>query len=123
VSQHDDDEDEDRRAILGRKAMFIASAMSGMALMDGCSRPPPQPCLSVAPYVPADAAAAPDATAVMTPEAGLPEPMPCLSDSMEPPRRRSRPRFEAEPAPCLDVIPPGERYKAGDDDPSSEGQG
>jgi hypothetical protein len=82
MSQHDDEE-EDRRAILGRKAMFIASAMSGMALMDGCSRPPPQPCLSVIPYVPADAPAAPDATVLMVPEAGMPEPMPCR-------RRRER---------------------------------
>jgi hypothetical protein len=76
MSQHDDEE-EDRRAILGRKAMFIASAMSGMALLDGCTRP--LPCLSVIPNPPADVAAGPDATALLVPEAGLPEPTPCLS--------------------------------------------
>jgi len=127
MSQHDD-EDEDRRAILRRKALFIASAMSGMALLDGCSRP--QPCLSMVPIprpdVTAPDAPAPDATAVMMPEAGMPEPIPCLSVALPeepppdaaiptpmpclsiaaPPRtRRPRPSREATPQPCLRVAP------------------
>ena len=136
MSQRDDDEEEDRRAILGRKAMFIASAMSGMALLDGCSRPPPQPCLSMVPYTPTAVAAAPDATAVMMPEGGMPEPMPCLSISMPEDaavamtpeagmpapmpclsvarprdagaRRDARPPGEPRPMPCLSFLKPEE---------------
>lgn len=90
MSQHDDEED--RRAIVARRAMFIASAMSGLAWLNGCSRPQPclrgmpplrhdatapQPCLHVAPSLPPDAA--PDDPEALVPEAGLPAPTPCLS--------------------------------------------
>jgi len=107
VSQHDD-EDEDRKAILARKAMFIASAMSGIALLDGCSRP--QPCLSVIPIErPAPDASAPEASVDMTPEAGVPEPIPCLSMAM--PEPDAGPDFTPEagltqPMPCLSPLPP-----------------
>lgn len=112
MSQHDDEE-EDRRAILARKAMFIASAMSGIALLDGCSRP--QPCLSVIPTPPPEMSARdvpevapPDATltVAMTPEAGLPEPMPCLSVALPPEDAGAPMTPEAglpAPMPCLSV--------------------
>ncbi|MFO0608058.1 MAG: hypothetical protein U0324_33145 [Polyangiales bacterium] len=112
MSQHDD-EDEDRKAILARKAMFIASAMSGIALLDGCTRP--QPCLSVvpierpAPDASAPEASAPDALVVMVPEAGLPEPAACLS--VLPLDLDAGPVYTPEagltqPMPCLSRPPP-----------------
>lgn len=105
MSQHDDEE-EDRRAILRRRAMFVASALSGIALLDACSRP--QPCLSVIPIPPPEVsvpdAPAPDATAALAPEAGMPEPIPCLSVAIpeEPPPDAAAPT----PMPCLSVARP-----------------
>lgn len=119
------DDEEDRQSILDRRALFVASALSGMALLDGCSRP--QPCLSVVPVerlVPpgADAATAPppdDSPAPprddLTPDAGLPAPQPCLSvaprrDAGPPPPGEHRPPrgFEppARPSPCLSIAAP-----------------
>ena len=115
MSQHDDEE-EDRRAILRRKALFIASAMSGMALLDGCSRP--QPCLSVVPIPRPDVAApdapAPDATAVMMPEAGLPEPIPCLSVMIPEEDAALRAPDAGTPMPCLSIAAPPSRRRRSD---------
>jgi hypothetical protein len=107
MSQHDDEE-EDRRAILGRKAMFIASAMSGMALLDGCARPRPEPCLSVIPNAAPDVTAPPDATVLLVPEAGLPEPTPCLSVAIpEDATEVLAPVAEMpSPMPCLSMVAP-----------------
>jgi len=120
------DDEEDRQSILARRALFVASALSGMALLDGCSRP--QPCLSVIPLerlVPpgADAATAPppDAPSTtpspclaftpepdpphddLTPDAGLPAPQPCLSVT---PRRDAGPPPPGEHRPSRGFEPP-----------------
>lgn len=67
-----DDEAEDRAAILRRRAMFVASAIAGLGLA-ACSEP--QPCLNISiPMEPPADAGAPDADA-----AADAEPVPCLS--------------------------------------------
>src|SRR5688572_18773734 len=40
-------EDEDREAILARRARFVATALVGLTGMAGCD-PTPQPCLNIA---------------------------------------------------------------------------
>lgn len=121
------DETEDRVAILARRALYIASAVAGIGAAVGCGddKPPPQPCLTVAPIntapstspAPADTETAPQPCLTMMPvepsaseDAGSP-PQPCLSVSRPVDRWPQdagasdggpRPR----PRPCLSVLPP-----------------
>ena len=67
-SDHDECHEEDRDAILARRALFIASALAGISLAVGCEgRGYPKPCLSMA----------------VVEDAG-PPPMPCLLPMMAP---------------------------------------
>ena len=43
------DAEENRRAILARRARFITAAIAGLSLATGCPEPEPQPCLDVPP--------------------------------------------------------------------------
>jgi hypothetical protein len=86
-----------KRAILARRARFVAAAIASVTVSCGgeTSDPSPQPCLEPA----VDAGDAGDDSAP-EPCLGMPapdaEPQPCLS----------APAPDAEPAPCLDVEPP-----------------
>jgi hypothetical protein len=90
--------DDPKRAILARRARFVAAAIAGVTV-SACggqtTDPSPQPCLE--PSI--DAGDAADDSAP-EPCLGMPapdaEPEPCLS----------APAPDAEPAPCLDVEPP-----------------
>lgn len=79
------DEDDDREAILQRRAIFVASTLAGLALSSCHSA---QPCLQVVPY---------------TPDAGAPVAQPCLS-----PVRAPVDAGEPAPTPCLSVALPDE---------------
>lgn len=47
----DREDDENRRAILARRARFITAAITGLVMAAGCPEtdPPPQPCLDAPP--------------------------------------------------------------------------
>jgi hypothetical protein len=45
----DDDAEENRRAILARRARFITAAIAGLSLSAGCPDPEPRPCLDAPP--------------------------------------------------------------------------
>lgn len=67
-SDHDECHEEDRDAILARRALFIASALAGISLAVGCEgRGTSMPCLSIA----------------VVEDAG-PPPMPCLTPMRQP---------------------------------------
>lgn len=121
----DDDAAEDRRAILARRAVFMASALAGLALGEGCSRPAPQPCLSAIPNRPETPPEPCLSIPVPRPDAGQPleivapadagaplppvdpPPVPCLSVAVPDPTNPPWPR----PQPCLS--PPPVRRDAG----------
>lgn len=85
MSQDGDEDaklDEDRAAILRRRAVFLASAVAGLGLAASCGDPAtPQPCLEMS--EPPPTASGPDTAA----------PQPCLD--VAPP-----------PQPCLEVAAP-----------------
>jgi hypothetical protein len=110
-------DDDAKRAILARRARFVAAAMMGAGLASCEREPPPVPCLSVA-IVPPDAAPPqpclsiavltppPDGTGTTigggadagSPDAGDVKPRPCLK--IKPPDPQT-----PKPRICLDVAP------------------
>ncbi len=112
--------DDARKAILSRRARFVAAALTavGTSAMDGCK---PQPCLEPTPVdaemraAPADAGTAPvdkksDAAEetmappepclkIAMPQDAGPPPMPCLSVALPP-------DGGPVPMPCLSPMPP-----------------
>jgi hypothetical protein len=111
--------DEDRAAILARRARFVASAMAGLVLGASCETQP-QVCLNIAPprgdAGPPPPDAATDTTAAdagMVPDAqpsALPEPIPgpCLRVAA-PPGSASNPGPEPSPSASGSAIPGGPR--------------
>ncbi len=109
-------DDSDRRAILARRRLFIASAVAGLATASCEKVNPFRPCLSAAPVTTADGAvnsggpAAPQpCLEPMPPEpddAGAPQP--CL-EVMAP--ETSDAGVPAAPQPCLKMAPPPEEPK------------
>ncbi len=84
MTKHDDDAA--RKAILARRAKFIAAAVASVGIACGkttSNDPPPMPCLSVP--IQTDA-----------------EPRPCLKVAMEPDARAEAPDA-APPQPCLSI--------------------
>jgi hypothetical protein len=126
VSDHrDDGEDEDRAAILARRAKFVATALVGLTGLTACD-PRPQPCLEPVPLPPPTSPADPPPMPCLTPmrvedpaDAGAP---PAASDAGAPPDggaadagagdagpRDAGPQDagpDAAPAPCLRYAPP-----------------
>jgi hypothetical protein len=119
-------DDEARRAILARRARFIAAALAtagiGAALTQGCAKdrandPSPEPCLSVVPQpqvclepMPPDDAGDPPGTGsalVPTSDAGAPPPQVCLSVP-----RKEEPE-KPVPQPCLSPMPPSKPKTGG----------
>lgn len=94
--------EQDRAAILARRAAFVASALAALTQTD-CKGAEPMPCLDIVPD--RDGEVAPTTVTVDGPlDAGAPAvddaaaPMPCLE--IVPPHDAGRPR------PCLSVRPP-----------------
>jgi hypothetical protein len=77
------DGDEDRTAILRRRAIFVATAIAGLGAGPSCGDPQPRACLDIS-------------TTVPTESAELPPPQPCLD--VPPPH--------TPPQPCLEVARP-----------------
>ena len=95
------DEDDDREAILQRRAIFVASTLAGLALSSCHSA---QPCLSVIPDT--RDAGAPVAQACLSVardpvDAGEPAPVPCLSVALP----DDVDAAVVEPMPCLTPPP------------------
>lgn len=101
--------DDDRSAILRRRALFVASALAGLSA-DGCrDNPPPQPCLSQI-ATPPDAGDTvtipmPCLTPLPNPDAGEPTapPVPSEEPDAGPP---PQPCLSPPPHPCLSIAPP-----------------
>jgi hypothetical protein len=100
-----DDEQEDRLAILARRALFVASAVAGIGAAVGCGDDlPPQPCLTVA----VDTTASAETTAAPATTEAPPQPcltmMPADTADPVPPRDAGPPK--PPPRPCLTVTVP-----------------
>ena len=107
----DDERDPARRAILARRARFVAVAI-GAAGLAGCGeRPGAQTCLKVyvAPPDGGPEAPASTETAGAAPtDAPTTPPAPCL-EVVEPPPQVCLEVVEPPPQVCLDVVEPGQR--------------
>lgn len=104
--------DEDRAAILARRARFVASAMAGLVLGASCETQP-QVCLNIAP-LPPDAGPPP-------PDGGAADPM--GADAGMVPDAQASALPEPIPGPCLRVAaPPGSASNPGPE-PSPSGSG
>lgn len=75
--------DDAKRAILARRARFVAAALAGVSIACGKEAAKPEPCLE--PMIDRDA-----------------EPMPCLS----PPPMPVEEEDAGAPRPCLEIAPP-----------------
>jgi hypothetical protein len=108
------DDDFDRDAILARRAMFVATALAGLALGEGCERP--VPCLSPPPLPQPPPvtgvvdAGAPNVVDVTFPP--MPPPMPCLSIAVPEPDVDAGFAPPA-PMPCLSIAPPRDAGRTG----------
>ncbi len=91
----DDPSDEDRAAILRRRAVFVASAVAGLGLAAGCAESAPRPCLDISVPEPSG-----QATAQPTQSA---EPQACL-------------QLASPPQPCLDLAAPEDAGLTGIED-------
>lgn len=93
----EDREEQDREAILARRARFVATALIGISVLPGCDPfARSQPCLSIEPVRSGE------------PDAGQdPPPMPCLSPVPNPPPSASSaaPPPSGSPQPCLEIAP------------------
>ena len=87
--------DEDRAAILRRRAVFLASAVAGLGLATSCGDSTPRPCLDFGRPEPAGSAEETSATG-----SGGAAPQPCLN---------------APPQPCLEIAPPPDAGVEGTD--------
>ncbi len=85
-------EEQDRDAILARRARFVATALIGISVLPACDPfARSQPCLSIEPVRTGE------------PDAGQdPKPMPCLSPVPDPPPSASS---DPPPQPCLEIAP------------------
>jgi hypothetical protein len=115
-------DDSDRRAILARRKLFIASALAGLATASCDKVNPFRPCLSMAPTTTADGgvntgrpATAQPCLEAMPPEpddAGAgpeaPAPRPCLKPV--PPVDAGMPS-QQQPQACLKIAPPPDAPK------------
>jgi hypothetical protein len=116
---HDERHEEDRDAILARRALFIASALAGISLAAGCEGggrsmpclsialiqdggPPPMPCLSPAPPPPE---MPPDA-GVELGDGGLESDASTSRDASAPDASAAPRRPPPTPMPCLTIAVP-----------------
>lgn len=79
-------EQEERAAILRRRAVFVASALASLTLPAAASNCEPKPCLEVEPPITVDLpdAGAPTSSAIVRPAPSAP-PQPCLEKAPPPP--------------------------------------
>ncbi len=106
--------DDAKKAILARRARFVAAALAGIGIACGKDpAPPPQPCLSQ-PYNPPDASAPPEPCLSVEPtpvdagpqDTGAPETSTSSSTTTQNDAKDAATPPPPPPHPCLSVKPP-----------------